>query len=234
MTRAKPLDRAFLPWCVILALGLGSPSGFAIAENIDPNEDGSQYGWGENFGWVNAEPGGDGGSGVQVNADRLTGYLFAENLGWISLSCQNTSSCTTMEYGITNDGDGNLSGFGWSENGGWVNFAPASGGGVTIDPATGQFNGPVWAENAGWIHLRGSDAVLFGVTTAWPDETGPLLGDADGDGNVDRNDLTLIIAARNTPSTGPDDPRDVDQDGTITVLDARQAALRCDNPLCAP
>ena len=28
----------------------------AYAENIDPNEDGSQYAYGENVGWVNFEP----------------------------------------------------------------------------------------------------------------------------------------------------------------------------------
>ena len=28
----------------------------SFAENIDPNEDGSQYAYGENIGWVNFEP----------------------------------------------------------------------------------------------------------------------------------------------------------------------------------
>ena len=28
----------------------------AYAENIDPNEDGSQYAYGENIGWLNFEP----------------------------------------------------------------------------------------------------------------------------------------------------------------------------------
>ena len=34
-----------------------------FAENIDPDNDGSQYAWGENVGWMNLEPGGDGGPG---------------------------------------------------------------------------------------------------------------------------------------------------------------------------
>ena len=32
----------------------------AFAENIDPGGDESQYAWGENVGWLNAEPSGDG------------------------------------------------------------------------------------------------------------------------------------------------------------------------------
>ena len=33
-----------------------------MAENIDPDNDDSQYAWAENVGWINAEPGGDGGT----------------------------------------------------------------------------------------------------------------------------------------------------------------------------
>ena len=58
--------------------------------------------------------------------------------------------------------------------------------------------------------------------------------DADQDGDVDRNDINLIFAARNTPASGPNDPRDFDKNGTITVNDARACALWCNKPQCAP
>ncbi len=58
--------------------------------------------------------------------------------------------------------------------------------------------------------------------------------DVNEDGNVDRNDIGLIMAARNTPANGPNDPRDADGNGTITVLDARQCVLQCTNQGCAP
>jgi hypothetical protein len=58
-------------------------------------------------------------------------------------------------------------------------------------------------------------------------------GDLDGDGDVDRNDLNDILAARNTPASGPDDPRDIDSDGMITALDARKLVLLCTRPRCA-
>ncbi len=57
--------------------------------------------------------------------------------------------------------------------------------------------------------------------------------DIDGNNSVDRNDISAIFAARNTPAP-PGDPHDVDGDGEITVEDARLCALRCTNPECAP
>ena len=62
----------------------------------------------------------------------------------------------------------------------------------------------------------------------------PLACDVDGDGNVDRDDVALISAARNRPASLPDDPRDSDGDGVITVLDARRCTLECTLPRCAP
>ncbi len=56
--------------------------------------------------------------------------------------------------------------------------------------------------------------------------------DVDGDNNIDTNDISLIFAARNTPATDSSDPRDVDKDNVITVLDARQCALQCDLNNC--
>jgi hypothetical protein len=61
-----------------------------------------------------------------------------------------------------------------------------------------------------------------------------VVGDVNGDDFVDRGDINLILAARNQPSSGPDDPRDLDGDGAITVLDMRKATLLCGLPRCAP
>lgn len=59
-----------------------------------------------------------------------------------------------------------------------------------------------------------------------------IPGDIDGDGNVDRNDIAIIFSARNQAASGPADPRDLDRDGRITVLDARKAMLLCTRPSC--
>lgn len=72
------------------------------------------------------------------------------------------------------------------------------------------------------------DAETFMITV-----TAPLRGDVDLDGDVDRDDVVLILAARNQPASGPDDPRDLDGDGVITVLDARIDVTLCTRPGCA-
>jgi hypothetical protein len=54
--------------------------------------------------------------------------------------------------------------------------------------------------------------------------------DADSSGVVDATDIELISDAKGTASTGPEDPMDVDTDGQITVLDARQCVDYCDSP----
>ena len=150
-----------------------------FAENIDPDDDDSKYAYGENAGWLNAEPLGDGGFGVQVEDSKLTGYIWAENIGWVSLSCENTSTCASVHYGVTNDGNGNLSGCAWAENVGWISFSCNNTGncgtvdyGVTIDPGTGVFSGKAWAENIGWISFDSTGSTTFGLKTSWRGDTG--------------------------------------------------------------
>jgi hypothetical protein len=97
------------------------------------------------------------GAGVTAAEYRLTGYAWGENIGWINLSCRNGDTCGTAEFGVANDGAGNLSGFAWGENIGWINFNPTVPGseiryGVTIDD-NGNFSGWAWGENIGWIRF---------------------------------------------------------------------------------
>jgi hypothetical protein len=146
-------------------LGLGAPAALR-AENIDPASNGSQYAYCENVGWINAEPSGDGGPGVLVGDAELGGWMWAENIGWISLSCENTFSCAAISYGVSNDGAGVLSGYAWGENVGWINFAPSTAG-VSIDPATGDWSGRAWGENIGWITFASAGGSPFKVTTGW-------------------------------------------------------------------
>lgn len=60
-----------------------------------------------------------------------------------------------------------------------------------------------------------------------------VSGDLDGDGDVDRNDLRIILDARNTLAIGLSDRRDLDKDGRINILDARILTTLCTRPLCA-
>ncbi|OXU14242.1 hypothetical protein [Sedimentisphaera salicampi] len=158
------------------------------AENIDPYDDGSQYAWSENVGWLNFQPAQ--GSGVHVSSDSVEGFVWAENIGWINLS-------PSSYGGIENDGSGNLSGFAWAENAGWINFAPTHGG-VTID-TEGEFAGWAWGENIGWINFSVLDAVqacrvcnedLLNMADNWL--SGAAQADLNNDFNVDMIDCAIL------------------------------------------
>ncbi|MCL4738142.1 MAG: thrombospondin type 3 repeat-containing protein [Burkholderiaceae bacterium] len=57
--------------------------------------------------------------------------------------------------------------------------------------------------------------------------------DVDGDGDIDKIDLSTISRARNKPADGPDDPRDSDGSGTITPNDVKTCIPQCTRPNCA-
>lgn len=159
------LIRYILPIVVFFILLVFHSNNPVYAGNINPLNDGSQYAWGENVGWINFNP--TTGPGVTVTDTDVTGFAWSENLGWINLN--------PINGGVINDGNGNLSGSAWAENGGWVNFAP-TGAGVTID-ISGLFHGKAWGENIGWISFESAGAVPFSLSTSWkaPDITPPTL-----------------------------------------------------------
>ena len=145
----------------------------ARAGNIDPNNDGHQWAWGENIGWLNFNP--SQGSGVTVGDSNVTGWVWSENIGWINLSPQNFG-------GVTNDGSGNLSGWAWGENVGWFSFSCENTNscatvkfGVTID-SSGTFDGYAWGENIGWINFKLVSQPAYRVQTSWKLASGPVCG----------------------------------------------------------
>ena len=193
------MNRIDIFGAIILVLCFLLCCGNLCAENIDPYEDDSQYAYGENVGWLNFEP--DTGDGAQVENDKLTGWVWAENIGWVSLSCENTASCPTVNYGVANDGSGNLSGYAWAENVGWINFDPTYGG-VTID-SQGNFDGYAWGENIGWINFALAEYYVKAcvVTTedlaefvSWWLQSGDNPANLDNIGEVDLIDYSMFAA----------------------------------------
>jgi len=63
-------------------------------------------------------------------------------------------------------------------------------------------------------------------------EDDEVRGDLDGDGDIDRNDLNILLSHRDQPASVCI-ACDLDGDGTITVLDARQLVVRCTRPSCS-
>lgn len=60
-----------------------------------------------------------------------------------------------------------------------------------------------------------------------------MVGDLDADNDVDRDDVKIILASKNQPASGVDDPKDLNADGMITVRDARQLMQLCTRRRCA-
>jgi hypothetical protein len=200
----------------------------ALAENIDPGNDGSQHAWGENVGWINFEP--SQGEGVTVTDSAVTGKAWGENIGWINLS--------PSTGGVVNDGNGNLSGYAWGENIGWISFSCENTGicnslnyGVTINPATGAFSGKAWGENIGWINFAPNGNP---VKTSWrglvdqcpndPNKTEPgICGcgvadtDTDGDGTPNCNDQCPNDPNKIQPGVCGCGVADTDSDGDGTA-----------------
>jgi len=78
------------------------------------------YAWSENAGWLNLDPSH---SEVIVADAGLTGYAWSENAGWVKFDYDGVAGATntnSTNWGVTNDGSGNLGGYAWSENAGWI------------------------------------------------------------------------------------------------------------------
>lgn len=174
---------------ITLMVFMGSQVVFG--ENIDPEGDGSQYAHGENVGWLNAEPMGDGGPGVEVGDAYVTGYIWGENIGWIKLD---------PTFGGVTNSSGDLSGYAWGQNVGWINFAPdVNGAGVTIDPATGEFGGYAWGENIGWINFAQTTGGRI-KTDYWGPVTSLVM--ADPNPAPVNTDITLTAHVDNSETGG--------------------------------
>ena len=63
-------------------------------------------------------------------------------------------------------------------------------------------------------------------------EEDEIRGDLDGDGDIDRNDLNILLSYRDQPASACI-ACDLDGDGTITVLDARKLVVMCTRPRCS-
>jgi len=138
-----------------LLLTLIAFSSSLIADNIS---DSNKYAWSTSAGWFNFKSTEE---QVTVYDDHLEGYIWAENVGWIRLGTQTSGAAHTYantsatNYGVNNDGSGNLSGYAWSTTIGWINFNPSHSQ-VTIDNTSGDLDGYAWSENIGWIHFQNS------------------------------------------------------------------------------
>ena len=173
--------KQFIPVLIILSFLL-APFPALASSNA------TGYAYGENVGWANFNPTN---GGATVTATGLSGYIWLENVGWVQLSYPGVTSplnTPSTNWGVTNDGNGNLGGYAYGENVGWINFNPTNGG-VKID-SSGNFSGYAWGENVGWIQITypgvtspaNTTATNWGVTAAWISNSSPVFTAGPSDG----------------------------------------------------
>lgn len=174
--------------------------------------------WGENIGWTNWRDAGDpdASQGARVHTRFLSGFVWTENTGWITLGDGSPSGGTSYgntdasDYGVNlNPATGELSGLAWGENVGWINF---SGGLLALPPnparldlTARRFHGYAWGENVGWINL---DHTQHFVSTF-------CRADFNKDGSVNTLDVLSFLNAwaAKLPSA------DFNADGSVNTLD---------------
>ena len=118
---------------------------------------------------------------VNVTSPKITGYA-STSVGYLSLDCATTpigDICGTSNYGISNDGVGNLSGYAWNDTYGWFSFycgdlgvCGTSAYRVLINGTTGDFSNYAWNDVVGWVSFNCADLGICGssnykVNTTW-------------------------------------------------------------------
>ncbi len=145
------------------------------ATNIS-SDSGKYWAWNDIVGWIDFYTT----NTVSVSSQKLVGYA-SSTAGEVSLDCETTSAgdiCATSNYGVTNDGLGNLSGYAWNDTYGWISFDCNNNNGcssstyrVYIDPDDGQFHNYAWNDVAGWFSFNCANhdcsASNYRVETSW-------------------------------------------------------------------
>ena len=161
----------------------------------------NRYAYGANIGWMDWYA--DGVNGAAISDYVCSGYIYAANVGWINLGSGSPTNSiryqnlSGSDFGVNNDGAGNLRGYAWGANVGWINFENT--GAPTVDLHSGIFSGYAWSANCGWISLSNAFAFV---------QTDYILP-----GLLDTNGLPVAWEMSNFGHTGVDPNADPDHDG---------------------
>jgi hypothetical protein len=198
--------KSFKPKLFLLALvsvfGLLPSTLLYAVTTIDAT---NKFAYAANFGWLDSR--GDTNNGAVIGEYVCSGYIYSANVGWINLGSgapanqiqyQNDSA---TDFGVNQDGFGNLRGYAYGANIGWIRFENT--GAPRVDLRTGNWSGHAWSANCGWISL--SNAVAYVQT----DSIQPGAPAPDG--------LPVAWVLTNFGSTNVEASADPDGDGRSNV-----------------
>jgi hypothetical protein len=203
------------------------PSSAFASTNISASAS-QHWAWNDEIGWIDFSTTGN----VTVSPTQLSGYA-SSSVGSLSLDCGTSPSgniCSSGNgfYKVANDGNGDLSGWAWNDDVGWISFYwgdasstyPAVGSttvacasygpsycGVRISPSTGIFSGWAWNDTIGWIDFNCANTGIcgtsqFDVVTSWLElsESGMLDSQTFDTGVASGAQLNSIIWQGTLPS----------------------------------
>ena len=172
----------------------------------------NKYSYGANIGWIDWR--GDVANGAVIGAFVCSGSIYAANVGWISLG--DGAPANGVRYGndlatdcgVNHDGAGNLVGYAYGANIGWLTFTNRASDGTAYDGPkvnllNGRLTGFVWSANCGWISLStaqgfvqtdtmdcGPDTDGDGIPDMWELQFAANLGILNGAGDTDGDGLS--------------------------------------------
>jgi hypothetical protein len=147
------------------------------------------WAWNDEIGWIDFYSHGD----VNLTPTKLAGSA-SSSVGLISMDCAtspngNICNAGNGNYYVANNGNGNLSGWAWNDDIGWISFFwgnasanPSStlsstclsyGGYCGVSVSGGVFSGWAWNDDIGWIDFNCSNTTgtcgnsQFDVVTTW-------------------------------------------------------------------
>lgn len=146
-----------------LAFVAGFCSAAMAATTIDVT---NHFSFGANVGWMDWR--GDASNGAVVSSNVCSGYIYSADLGWINLgngtpvNGTNYLNNSATDFGVNVDLFGNLTGYAFGANIGWIAFE--ANGAPKVNLNTGKFSGYAYSANCGWISL--SNSMAFVQTSA--------------------------------------------------------------------
>jgi hypothetical protein len=200
-----------------LLISLALPASLAVVHSATTIDSSKHFAYGANLGWLEAR--GDVNHGAVIGEYVCSGCLYSANVGWINLGSNSPTNgiqyqnLSANDFGVNLDSLGNLRGYAWGANIGWINFEHT--GAPQVNLLTGRLSGYVWSANCGWISL--SNAVAYvqtdtiasgalapdGLPIAW------LLsnfGTTNVNANADPSGKGMTIAQDYLAGTDPNNP----------------------------